>query len=130
MHLKSEKGQAMVELALVLPILLLLICGIIDFGWIFGNQLLANNAAREAARYSAIHYYDSSTDNDQEVAADIVTDRAPMLNTPNVTLNQSESGDEIVVTVTSQVAIPSPFISAMFTDGEYTVTAQCAMRLE
>jgi Flp pilus assembly protein TadG len=30
--MKSEKGQAAVEFALVLPILLLLILGIIDFG--------------------------------------------------------------------------------------------------
>jgi uncharacterized protein (UPF0333 family) len=35
---KNEKGQAMVEFALIVPLLILLLCGIIDFGWIFGNQ--------------------------------------------------------------------------------------------
>ena len=130
MHLKSEKGQAMVEFALVLPILLLLLCCIIDFGWIFGNQLLANNASREAARYTAIHYYDSSTDDDQTIAAGIVTARAPTLNSPTVILIKSVLGDSITVNVNSSVSLLTPIISAMFPDGEYSVTAQCIMRLE
>ena len=35
MKRKRESGQAMVEFALILPILLLIVCGIIDFGWLF-----------------------------------------------------------------------------------------------
>ena len=35
---KSQCGQAMVEMALVLPILVLLIGGIMDFGWLFYNK--------------------------------------------------------------------------------------------
>lgn len=124
----SEKGQAIVEFALVLPVLLLLICGIIDFGWIFGNQLASENAAREAARYTAIHYYDSSTDNDREAAVAIVTGRASTLVSPAVYL--AVSGDQVSITVTSQVTVLTPIISAFFPDGEYTATAQCVMRLE
>ena len=59
--LKSEKGQAMVEFALVLPLLLILLCGIIDFGWLYYNQITLNNAAREGARYAVI-YYDPVSD--------------------------------------------------------------------
>ena len=33
--LKREKGQSIVEFALVLPLILLIVCGIIDFGWLF-----------------------------------------------------------------------------------------------
>ena len=54
---KSEAGQSMVEMALVLPILLLLVGGIMDFGWLFYNQLALTNAAREGARYAVIHYH-------------------------------------------------------------------------
>jgi len=32
--LKNEKGQAFVEFAIVLPLLLMILCGIIDYGWI------------------------------------------------------------------------------------------------
>ncbi|MGE4486016.1 MAG: TadE/TadG family type IV pilus assembly protein [Oscillospiraceae bacterium] len=125
---KNENGQAIVEFALVLPILLLLLCGIIDFGWIFGNQLLANNATREAARYTAIHYYDSNTDDDGTIAAGIVTSRAPTLSSPSV--ETQASGDSVTVTVTSQVSILTPLLSPLFNDGECTVSAECTMRLE
>jgi hypothetical protein len=56
--IKKETGQAMVEFALILIPLFLIIGGIIDFGWIFHKQLLANNACREAARYVSISYSD------------------------------------------------------------------------
>lgn len=130
MDLKNEKGQAMVEFALILPLLLLILCAIIDFGWIFGNQLIATNAAREAARYTAIHYYDSTTDNDTSIASSIVTQKAPTLVSPSVVLTKSASGDSISITVTSQVDVLTPLISAFFSGGKYTATATCTMRLE
>ena len=52
---RREEGQAMVEFALILPIFLLILCGIIDFGWLFYNQLSLNNACREGARYAVVH---------------------------------------------------------------------------
>lgn len=57
---RRESGQAMVEFALVLPILLLLLCGIIDFGWMFFNQLTLNNWCREGARYTAVNVVSSN----------------------------------------------------------------------
>ena len=55
---KAEKGQAMVELALVLPILLLILLGIIEFGHIFYSYLVIQNATRDGARYGVV--WDSS----------------------------------------------------------------------
>ncbi len=52
---RREDGQAMVEFALILPIFLLILCGIIDFGWLFYNQLSLNNACREGARYAVVN---------------------------------------------------------------------------
>ena len=51
----GEKGQALVEFALVLPVLLAILCGIIDFGWLFYNQLSVNNICREGARYAVVN---------------------------------------------------------------------------
>lgn len=70
--LKREVGQAMVEFALVLPIFLFLLGGIIDFGWVFGNKLIAANSSREAARYASIHANDSSYANYSAFVADVV----------------------------------------------------------
>ncbi len=128
MRTENEKGQAMVEFALILPILLLILCGIIDFGWIFGNQLMANNACREAARYTAVHYYDSGADDDQAAAAGIVAARAPTL-TSDVIISVSASG-EVSTVVTSKVNVLTPLTSWLFENGQYTVWASCVMRLE
>ena len=128
MRMKSEKGQATVEFALVLPILLLILCGIMDFAWVFGNQLLAENASREAARYTAIHYYDSSSDDDRAAAAGIVAARAPTINAPTVTL--TVSGEAVTINVSSSVNFLTPVISILFPDGKYTITTHCTMKLE
>jgi Flp pilus assembly pilin Flp len=50
---KRERGASAVELALVLPILLALVMGIIEFGWIFNGYIIINGAAREGARLAA-----------------------------------------------------------------------------
>ena len=54
----GERGAAAVEFALILPILLTLVFGIVEFGWAFGQQVSLGNAAREAARTMAIHWAD------------------------------------------------------------------------
>ena len=45
-----ERGVALIELALVLPLLLLLTFGVIEYGWVFTNTAELTNAARNAAR--------------------------------------------------------------------------------
>lgn len=55
MRRTTERGQTMVELALVLPLFLMLIFGIIILGIGVFYQQQITNAAREAARYAAIH---------------------------------------------------------------------------
>lgn len=46
-----ERGANLVELALILPFLLLLIAAIADFGRAFNSYIVINNAAREGARF-------------------------------------------------------------------------------
>jgi Flp pilus assembly protein TadG len=53
-RLDDEHGAAMLELALVLPVLLLLLGGIIDFGFAFNTQISLTHAAREGVRVEAI----------------------------------------------------------------------------
>ena len=57
----KERGAAAVEFALVLLPLLLLLLGIIEFGWIFNQQVSLSNAARETARHYAVHETDGGT---------------------------------------------------------------------
>src|SRR5438132_13877854 len=55
----SRKGQAIVETALLLPILMLLVMGSADLGRVFYYSIAVTNAAREAARQGT--YYDPLT---------------------------------------------------------------------
>ena len=64
--MKRQKGQDIVEFALLLPIFLLVLCGIIYCGFMFGDyqtvQGIVRNAAREAA---VVGRYTESTDPSQ-----------------------------------------------------------------
>ena len=51
---KGEKGQAIVEFALLVPIFLLLVFTIVDFGMGFYSWITVTNAAREGARLGAV----------------------------------------------------------------------------
>jgi hypothetical protein len=46
----AERGAAMVEFAIVLPLLLMLVFGIIEFGRAYNNQVTLTHAAREGVR--------------------------------------------------------------------------------
>ena len=52
---RKRKGQAAVELALILPVILLILMGLLDLGRLFYFEVAITNAAREGARYGAAH---------------------------------------------------------------------------
>jgi Flp pilus assembly protein TadG len=54
MYLKHEEGAAVVEFALVLPLLLMILFGIIEFGLVLYNQEVITNASREGARFGIV----------------------------------------------------------------------------
>lgn len=51
-----ERGQSVVEFALVVPILLILLVGIADFGRVFNSSVVLEAASRDAAEHSAQKY--------------------------------------------------------------------------
>ncbi len=51
---RSSYGGAAVEFAIVLPVLLLLVLGAIDWGWYFFVEQVVTNAAREGARAGSL----------------------------------------------------------------------------
>lgn len=78
---KRQRGSVIVEAALVLPILLFILMGIVEFGRILMIQQTLTNAAREAARTAAI-YLDNNTalSAAQTVAEDYLTNSGVDLN--------------------------------------------------
>jgi len=51
---RTQSGAAALEFALVAPLLIILVFGVISFGIVFGQQLALGNAAREASRYGVV----------------------------------------------------------------------------
>jgi len=57
---RGTRAQTLAEFALVAPLLLLLLFGVIDFGWMVFNYNQLFNALREALRYGSVPGYDST----------------------------------------------------------------------
>lgn len=53
-RLRSARGAELVEFALVMPLLLLMVAGLIDVGFMFSQYTVVTNAAREGARVAAV----------------------------------------------------------------------------
>jgi Flp pilus assembly protein TadG len=81
---QSEDGAQLVEFALVLPMLLLVVLGIAEFGFIFQRYEVLTNAAREGARIAVLPGY-STDDVRARVGAYVTAGRVPTTGTnPNV----------------------------------------------
>ena len=52
-HVRNERGASAVEFALVVPLLIVVVFGILNFGVVFGQSLALGNGARQAARLGA-----------------------------------------------------------------------------
>lgn len=57
-----EKGQGLLEFALILPVLLLVAVGLLDLGRAFFAAIVITNASREGARYLTLHPDDNVAD--------------------------------------------------------------------
>jgi TadE-like protein len=55
-HLRSHDGQALVEFALVVPLVLMLLLGIVDFGLGYKYKSDETSLANEAARFAVVNY--------------------------------------------------------------------------
>jgi Flp pilus assembly protein TadG len=51
---RSESGQELVEFAFIMPMLMLILLGIIDFGILLYDKAVITNASREGARYGIV----------------------------------------------------------------------------
>ena len=58
LELAGPKGQGLVELGIVIPVLIVIVIGLLDLGRAYFSVIIINNAAREGARYLSSHRSD------------------------------------------------------------------------
>lgn len=125
---KSIKGQSLVEFALVLPVLLLLLLGIMEFGLMFSNKLTLVNAAREGARYGAVHHIDS--DFNAKVNSRIKSTAVGLnLTDSQITVNVDNTSGNISVKLTYGFTVLDPITSAIV-GNSIALSASAVMALE
>ncbi len=125
---RREGGQAIVEFALVAPIFLVLLLGIVDFGMGFKAWISITNAAREGARIGAVHATCS------EVALRTVETSSDLLTLDDVTVVNCEGdpGESVVVTAEYDYQYVTPLGNFVETisGGPLHMVASAEMRLE
>lgn len=93
----SERGAAAVEFAILLPLLLLLVLGTIEFGRVYNAQITLTNAAREGVRVMAIANDPTSAKTTAKNAAASVSTTIP---TADITLSTNACSTGALVTLT------------------------------
>jgi hypothetical protein len=128
-HKAGSRGQSMVETALVLPIIILILMGIIDFGLLFNNYIVLSTASREASRKAAVGGTDA------EITA-LVASLTGTLNaadrTTSITPVQAlrAHGAQVTVTITYNSQLLTPVVGAFFPDGSAVLVSKTVMRVE
>lgn len=125
----NERGAAAVELALVVPLLLLLLLGIMEFGRAYNAQITLTQAAREGVRVMAIED-DAPGARASVIHAAVLLDPAFM--TIDIKSRDIDDGSTIVdkcepgrqVTVRVKYALPT--LTGFF--GPLSLTGQGVMR--
>jgi Flp pilus assembly pilin Flp len=130
--IRNEEGAAVVEFALVMPILALIIFGIIDFGRAFYTVNNIISAVREGARYGAILSTPISTTGQQEIRERVRNVSKPF---GGDTLQDSHidiefDGELITVRVDSFPFRPLTPIAGALGVGTWPITREATFRWE
>jgi Flp pilus assembly protein TadG len=123
---RRDKGQGLLEVALLLPVLIVIAAGILDLGRAYMTLVALNDAAAEGAAYAAIHPPADCTDDaaEQQIrnrAADasnalVQLDPAPGLITVDCS-NPATPGNPITVTVGYSYTLITPVLNAIVPSG-------------
>lgn len=101
MNIKDEKGVSSVEFALILPILVMLMVGILEFGMAYSNYIAVTHAAREGARLAAVNQFSET----------IVREKAYPVNPDSISIsypNGNIHGEPVLVTIRYNKKIEIP----------------------
>jgi len=122
--IKNEKGASAVEFALILPILIMLVFGIFQFGIAYNNYITITHAAREGARLAAVDLYNPDLE-------DIIKERAYPIPEDDIIISITtpegeDIGDPVVVEIIYNITVEIPLVGSW----DIPLTSKAVMRLE
>lgn len=108
--IKDQKGQSLVEFALLLPLLLLLICGVVDIGRLMFAFISLNMTAQEAVRLGGLGKEDSEI---ADYARNHVRIGDASMMIVNITPEPSirKEGENVTVTLTYSLPLITPLMT-------------------
>lgn len=112
MSITSERGAAAVEFALLVPILIMIALGIMEFGRAYNAQVTLTNAAREGARSMAITNNATSA---RSAAKNAASHLNPAISDGNIAFSPTActAGSQMTVTISynlsTMTGIAGPF---------------------
>ena len=130
----GEKGQALVEFTLLIPIFMLLLLAIIDFGMGFYSWISVTNSAREGARLGVVMATTQQIKDRVYQTATLPNESTKM--TVTVTNAQGQPGQSVVVKVDYDYDLITPlagivsFVSGNVLGPTLTFSSTAEMRLE
>ena len=129
--IRQNKGQTVVEFALVLPVLIFLLLAIMEGGRIFAAYLELQNAARDGARYAAIHCPEDS-EWSTWVSGDLtpwIHSRLSMLSSSNLIIECTKASSSVEIVLKYPLSVTTPIISSL-TGNPLNLSVKMAMRSE
>lgn len=125
---KDERGQSLVETALLLPIFFLILAGILDFGKVLYSYAHLQMAAQETVRLAGLGEKDQdiSTFAHQYVH---LGDTTKLQVSVSPTDTNRNSGDYVTVTLTYPYQFFTPLISKLF-PSSFTIQTSSTIRVE
>ena len=106
----DERGQAVAEFALIIPIFLLLVFAIVDFGMGFHAWITVTNSAREGARLGAVGGSQTEIENEvYDTSSSLDPDQMSVL----VTNAEGNPGESVVVDVEYDYQLITPLSSIL-----------------
>jgi Flp pilus assembly protein TadG len=126
---KNSSGQSLVEFALIIPLLLLLVMGTVDFGRVFYIKIALQSAAREGAYYLSYNPTDASFTNTKQAIKNEANNLGVQVNDADININGCSpcvSGSPVQVIVRQTVNL----MIFNFMTGPLNLTSQARMMVQ
>lgn len=136
----GDEGAVLVEFAIIVPVLFLIVFGIIEFGWGFGQYLDVRHGSREGARLAAVNYANPAINppsagatQTQEILSEVCDRMGGDVSGATVALSFDEAGQDAIgdrasIVMTSELDTLTGFLD--FALGGVDLNDEISFRLE